>query len=263
MRQIKALRSLKTSIGNVPIWQHYRSSSEEIFICERKAQSDSSKLLNLDVGKHCSSLMLFVNIFVYIYHSNNMTMHVDIYLLFFYPCLFFFCFLFFKEKTNTGTNCSLRGQMNQGVSWLKTHSAVSYRRKNFKLCVFWKIWSCSVWFCSYVFFYLCARLGCAMKKCQKVWSTWQKPSTYGWLLETFHMVLKEKKLIKIFHRFSVSVSQLSMKKRKPWLLRGVLIYLVLQLLTMTTITTITLIKTIAQGTSKFTVVSFQVVNFHS
>lgn len=108
-----------------------------------------------------------------------------------------------------------------------------------------------------------------MKKCQKVWFPWQKPSTYGWLLETFHMVLKEKKkLIKIFHFLSQSLSlslslylsislfQLSMKKLKPWLLRGVLIYLVLlQLIMMTTIAMITLIKTIAQGTCKSTLYS--------
>lgn len=53
------------------------------------------------------------------------------------------------------------------------------------------IWSCPVHFL-FLFFYLCARLGCVMKKCQKVWFPWQKPSTYGRLLETFHMVLKEK-----------------------------------------------------------------------
>lgn len=110
----------------------------------------------------------------------------------------------------------------------------------------------------FLFFYLCARLGCAMKKCQKVWFPWQKPSTYGWLLETFHMVLKEKKLIKIFHFLSQSLSlslplslSLSFSLCSSWVWRNLshdcwgvfLIYLVLlQLIMMTTIAMITLIK---------------------
>lgn len=56
----------------------------------------------------------------------------------------------------------------------------------------------------------------------------------------------------------ISLFQLSMKKLKPWLLRGVLISLVLlQLIMMTTIAMITLIKTIAQGTYKSTLISLK------
>lgn len=101
----------------------------------------------------------------------------------------------------------------------------------------------------FLFFYLCARLGCAMKKCQKVWFPWQKPSTYGWLLKTFHMVLKEKNWLRFstfFCNLSLSLFQLSVKNLKPLLLRGVLIYHVL--LQLMTIAIITLIKSIAQGT---------------
>ena len=72
---------------------------------------------------------------------------------------------------------------------------------------------------------------------------------------------KKKKLIKIFHFLLQSLSlslclslfQLSVKNLKPWLLRGVLIYHVL--LQLMTIAIITLIKTIAQGTYKFSLIS--------
>lgn len=122
-------------------------------------------------------------------------------------------------------------------------------------------------FCSCFLLFMCPAW-LRNEKCQKVWFPWQKPSTYGWLLETFHMVLKEKKNWLRFSTFSlslflslylsISLFQLSMKKLKPWLLRGVLIYLVLlQLIMMTTIAMIKLIKTIAQGTYKFTLICFQ------
>lgn len=129
------------------------------------------------------------------------------------------------------------------------------------------IMSCTFLFS--LFFYLCARLGCAMKKCQKVWFPWQKPSTYGRLLETFHMVLKEKNWLRFSTFFCnlslcLSLFQLSVKNLKPWLLRGVLIYHVL--LQLMTIAIITLIKTIAQGTHKSSLISntclFSCLQYH-
>lgn len=94
-----------------------------------------------------------------------------------------------------------------GSVWIKKLS-VGYKRgkKNPSNSVYSQRFDHVLHISFFLFIYLCARLGCAMKKCQKVWFPWQKPSTYGRLLETFHMVLKEKKLIKIFHFLLQSLS---------------------------------------------------------
>lgn len=113
-----------------------------------------------------------------------------------------------KKRQIQVTSSSLSGHVNQGASGLKSYLLVTNGEKNPSNSVYSQrfdhVLHISFFF---LFFYLFARLGCAMKKCQKVWFPWQKPSTYGRLLETFHMVLKEKKkLIKIFHFLLHSLS---------------------------------------------------------
>ena len=120
-----------------------------------------------------------------------------------------FFFFLLKKRDKYRYQLQSGWPRESGSVLIKKLFVVSYKQKLQTLCILKDlIMFCMIFFLFLfsLFFFKCARLGCAMKKCQKVWFPWQKPSTYGWLLESFHMVLKEKKVIKIFHFLLHSVS---------------------------------------------------------
>lgn len=112
-----------------------------------------------------------------------------------------------------------------------------------------------------LFFYLRARLGCAMKKCQKKYDFHDKSLQHmvGCSNPSIWSSKKKKKLIKIFHFLLQSLS-LSVSVPAVWRILshdcwGELWFIYHVLLQLMTIAIITLIKTIAQGTHRSSLIS--------